>query len=568
MLRLVTRSSSSARSHRSFHPRQILSKLYGTRERRNILQKGLLATTAVGISAYALVNTYDALQLDDPVIHKDKFYYQNLVVPYVTPAVQLINGYTRFIRTLGVGYVIGMDYFIDYYRATTTNEQEMQDRKHALHERNAQRILRLFEKQGGFFVKMGQQFVTLRGFLPDEYPDTLQVLQDRVPYLDMKQVEQVFMREFGKTSSELFSEFTPVPIAATSLAQVHYARTKDGIPVAVKVQYPTVSFYLRGDLLAQRVINDILSYLYSTSSFNNGLDKAIIQELDFQHEAKNAKRTKQNFTRPDVYIPKIYDDLSTSRVLTMEFIDSAVKANDVKGIEKMGLSTKQVAQILNEAFAEMIFEHGFMHGDVHAANVFVRKIPGSKNSAQVVFLDHGLYSELSKSFREGYARFWKAVVMQDTETMKQYCNSLGIMNYNLYTMMVTMQTLDFDEREFTEKKQNPKEFAERIADSKEWEEYMKPEYQEAWKNVMNNTPKEMYIIVRAGNLLRAINADLGFPVNRFAINARVADRVIGKKQDEGKFIQWWSNVMFETRLRLYAVVAWFLQLFIKFKMAQ
>jgi aarF domain-containing kinase len=539
----------------SFQSRQILSKIYGTKVKRTKLQKVALATTALGFSTFAVVKTYHALELEDPTLHHNKIYYENFVVPVVTPFVQFIDGITRFLQTAYVGGLVGFDY---YWHSDATEEELQQ-----LHVKNAARLLALAEKHGGLYIKFGQQLVAARGFLPDVYCDAMQVLQDKAPFLTQKEINQVLLREFGASMNDTFSEFDTTPIAAASLAQVHRARLTNGEPVAVKIQYPKVSFYMRGDLLAQRICMQILEKVLDRRGYDDQMEKHLLTELDFTNEAKNAKRAAECFkNRSDVYFPKIYDELSNKRVLTMEFIGNeenpAVKVNDVQGMEKLGISPKQTARILNESFSEMLFVHGFMHGDPHAANVFVRNHPVNK-TPQIVYLDHGLYAEFSKEFREGYAKFWNAVITGDSQAVKEYCDSLGIKHPKYYSMMVSLQAIDIDDKQIKRGEINDKKF-----DPKEWEFMYSPEAQEAFKNISENMPKEMYIIGRAGNLIRSINGDLGFPVNRFTISSRIAASVAKQYvESTNKFIRLYNQFMFETRLKIYAFVGWFVQVFFK-----
>ena len=122
----------------------------------------------------------------------------------------------------------------------------------------------------------------------------------------------------------------------------------------------------------------------------------LVEELDFMVEVDNALKTKENFkNNEDVYIPMYHKDLSSHRLITMEFIRGE-KINNKTGIESLGLNPKEVATILVQTFGDMIFKYRHIHCDAHPGNIFVRKRPDG--GPQLVLLDHGLYRQVDKVF--------------------------------------------------------------------------------------------------------------------------------------------------------------------------
>ncbi|KAL0482887.1 serine/threonine-protein kinase abkD [Acrasis kona] len=493
--------------------------MLSTLKEAGLFKKFLLSLTGVGLSSYALVRSYNALHLDDPVFHHERFYYKQIVQPFVTPVVRVLEGGARSTISISCMAGIALDYYI--HKILVEDFKLCDSYRDEVDERSANKLLKLFKSNGGLYVKFGQQFVAMRGFIPDVYADTLKQLQDKAPHLNIREVEGVFIRELGRTRQELFSQFEEEPIAAASLAQVHRAVTVDGRQVAVKIQYPKVSYYLNSDLFSQRVMNRLISYLTGKKVGQpEEVQDAILLELDFIGEANNSKRTKYNFRdRSDVHVPIVLDEISGKNLLVMEYIgtrdDPAVKVNDKLGITSLGLSVKEVSATLNEVFAEMVFKHGFVHGDLHAANVFVRNRHGRP---QIVLLDHGLYMELPKSVSQGYAKFWRAVVMGDDDGVKEYCDSLGIKNYKLFKMINTFSGYDVDLSQSSGE----------VMKKEELEELMKKfeQMSDSFDDLARKAPKELAIVLRTSALLRAINIELGSPVNRFTIMARVADRTI------------------------------------------
>jgi len=232
-------------------------------------------------------------------------------------------------------------------------------------------------------------------------------------------VERVFEQDFNTSIKENFREFDEIPIAAASLAQVHRAVTLNGEEVAVKVQYEPLRGQFKGDMLTHKLIFYLLSKLFPGYDFTfaeGEMEEILATELDFCNEASNAERARKNLSVENVYIPKIFYDLSSERVLTCEFINGC-KINDKKRIEELGLDLKKVSYSMLKAFSEQIYIHGFFHADPHPGNVLVREHPEKKGIHQVVILDHGLYKDMSNDLRLTWCKLWKAMIEKDEKTI-------------------------------------------------------------------------------------------------------------------------------------------------------
>ncbi|KAL9646949.1 hypothetical protein ABK040_013807 [Willaertia magna] len=514
---------------------------------------------------------FHKLALDDP----QSSFYNPLLLKYLLPIMQSIEGFDRYLKTIATILWIGASYLLvlstspynPYYwfnEKPDKNSEEFLQTKKDLHRTCAERLLALFSENKGVYIKVGQYMASLAGFIPDEYIQVLSVMRDRAPTISYEDVKKVIHQDFGKSIEELFLEFDSVPIASASIAQVHRAILKDGTLVAVKVQYPYVRFFYHGDMKTRLAASRLAIRLYYmqddyenidellalNDEFDRELQEGLSKELDFINEANNSKITARNFSnRDDVHIPKVIDQYTSSRVLTMEFIENACNANDVKKIREMGFNESEVASQIISAFAEQTFQHGFLHSDPHQSNVFVRKNPNNPKKAQIVILDHGLYKSLSDEFRIPYAKFWVSIVLNDKQGIIDYCKSIGISNYRLYSAMIMMQSYDqYGELDAS---------SEKTLNEKDWEmfyteiEQRRSDFIDIYKNI----PKEMMFILRTDNILRSLNRELGAKVNRFSIMARAAAR--GSSFNKSDLHNWrsrisatYNQIYFEFRLFL------------------
>ncbi len=229
-------------------------------------------------------------------------------------------------------------------------------------------------------------------------------------------------RELGAPPEELFASFDRQPIAAASLAQVHRARTKDGRDVAVKVQYPGIDHIAHADLKNMALLAGLLARIEPHWDFRvivRELERMMPLELDFINEGRNAERVAQELSvRPEFVVPGILWDLTSRRVLTMEYIDG-IKITDVTAMRAAGIDPKQVAQLLTEAYCEMLLINGFFHADPHPGNLLV--LPGPK----LAFVDFGLSKGFPPAFLRAFVRLTHAILVNDEQATVQAFRDLG-----------------------------------------------------------------------------------------------------------------------------------------------
>jgi predicted unusual protein kinase regulating ubiquinone biosynthesis (AarF/ABC1/UbiB family) len=288
--------------------------------------------------------------------------------------------------------------------------------------RAARALYRTSIRLEGLLIKASQFIATRADILPVEWVETLAALHDRVPPRPFDEIRAAIERELKQPLTALFGEFNPTPLAAASLAQVHEARAIDGRRCAVKVQYPDIEGIIRADLRNLMLTLRLLARLEPDFDFQviaGEILKYIPMELDFLNEARNAETIRANFAqRPDVVIPRVYHDLTTRRVLTMELVEG-VKITDLEALARAGIDKREVAQKLLEIFTEMILRDGFFHADPHPGNLLIQ--PGPR----IVLLDFGLAKDFPPAFRDAMVRLTFAILTTNRDAILAAFRDLG-----------------------------------------------------------------------------------------------------------------------------------------------
>ncbi|XP_066340071.1 uncharacterized protein [Miscanthus floridulus] len=356
-----------------------------------------------------------------------------------------------------------------------------------VHLRSAKKLLKLCEANGGFYVKAGQYVSSLRQ-VPKEYSSTLSCLQDQATPSKFQDIKAVIERNFGKELYDIFLEFDEQPIAAASIAQVHRGRLHNNQDVAVKVQYPGLEQRMKIDIMTLSFLSKTVSWVYPDYKFDRILiefEKSMTMELDFTWEAKNSERTASCFRKNSVVkVPYVFWQLTTREVLTMEFCYG-----------------HKVAKALIELFGEMIFVHGFVHGDPHPGNILVS--PQGHGKFSLVLLDHGIYRELDQKFRLDYCQLWKALILLDANKILELGEQFGVGKYAKYFPVIfTGRTIESKSALGT---QMPGEEQRRL------KEELHSLRMDGISSFMESLPPDFYVILRTDGLLRSILGNLGAP---------------------------------------------------------
>jgi ubiquinone biosynthesis protein len=276
----------------------------------------------------------------------------------------------------------------------------------------AQRVRMAIEELGPTYIKLGQILSTRPDLVPAQFVEEFAKLQDNVPPFGFSQVSRIIEAEFGAPLKEIFEYFDENSFASASIGQVHRARLADGETVAVKVQRPGIKKIIEVDLeimlhlatLMERNIEEMSFYrpVKIVEEFARTLEK----EVDYTIEATSLERFGRNFLAdPSIYVPKVFRDTSSERVLTMEFVEG-IKISDIDRIDKAGYDRELITVRGAVFFLKQVFEHGFFHADPHPGNIFV--LPDNV----ICLLDFGMTDSIDRQTREEFVDLIDSVVHQ------------------------------------------------------------------------------------------------------------------------------------------------------------
>lgn len=486
-----------------------------------------------------------------------------------------------------------MDYKINF-RAHPPFANSLEE----VHYRNAERVFNLLRTNGGLYLKIGQAIAMQSAILPPQFQKMFAKMFDDAPPNTWADVQKVVQEDFGKSVEEVFGvSFTGEPgkglmertaRASASVAQVHWARLPDGREVAIKIQKREVARQVGWDLWAFKVVARAYSWWFDLPLYTlvPYITERLMLETDFVNEADNSERMKalvegESRLRDKVYIPKVWRDLSSHRVMTAEWIEG-LRLWDKEGItgswkggwrrgtpgchgtpmdppsaevvarvtrdhpqdEKLkprrdqwrgakndgglGLSMKDVMGTMVNLFSAQMFLWGWVHCDPHPGNVFVRRKPNGK--AELVLIDHGLYIHMNPKFRHEYAQFWKSLMTFDNNKIREIVTGWGINSPDLFasaTLMRPYQGGDHTTSDEIGKGLSGKDQQERAYE-------MQQKMRKGIKQILGDEkkwPQELIFIGRNLRIVQGNNQFLGSPVNRIKITGNWASLALVESPD-------------------------------------
>lgn len=289
----------------------------------------------------------------------------------------------------------------------------------------AARLADDLEAMGPTFIKLGQLMSSRVDLLSPPYIEALSRLQDDVEPFSFEEVEDIISSELQVRLSNVFPTFERTPLAAASLGQVHRATLRDGREVVVKVQRPGIREQVRDDM---EVLADLTAFLdkhtetgrrFGLAQLLEEFRKALVDELDYRREADNLTRMRELVVGHDlIVVPEPFADLTTSRVLTMEFVQGK-KVTDLGPLARLDLDGAPMADQLFAAYLDQVLVQGIFHADPHPGNVLVTP------EGKLVLLDIGMIARLAPAVRDRLVKLFLALADARPEEVTRIAVSLG-----------------------------------------------------------------------------------------------------------------------------------------------
>ena len=507
---------------------------------------------------------------------------------------------TRSARTFYNGLVIALDYNLNF-----RPDPWIGDSVADVHARSARRVFNLLRENGGLYLKIGQAIAMQSAILPPEFQKMFARMFDDAQQNDWKEVEKVIREDFGKSVEEVFGvSFTGdqtkgvmerTARASASVAQVHWARLADGREVAIKIQKKEIARQVGWDLWAFKVVTRIYTWWFDLPLYHlvPYVSERLMLETDFENEAKNAADMRKRVQgeprlRNRVYIPEIYHDMSSKRVMTAEWIegirlwdkegitgpwhggwrkgspgaggtkleplprstiasipsnhpdDEKLKPtrNDWRGPSKrggLGLSLTTVMQTMVDLFSAQMFLWGTVHCDPHPGNIFIRRKPNGQ--PELVLIDHGLYINMDPKFRREYALFWRSLMTFDNATIARITkDEWGINAPDIFASATLMRPYEGGDgktlaeiKSMSKKEQRERQF--------EMQQQMRKGIRDVLAN-QDKFPLDLLFIGRNLRIVQGNNQFLGSPVNRVKITGMWASRALAEGRELGWRDRW------------------------------
>lgn len=264
---------------------------------------------------------------------------------------------------------------------------------------SAEELASDLERLGPTFIKLAQVLSSRSEMLPEEYRQALARLQDSAAAAPFKDIKAIIETDFGRSLSELFSDFKIEPLAAASLGQVHRATLHSGDIVAVKVQRPGVESTVRDDFAALEALGlaaERLTHLgssYHLAEMVRDAKETVLDELNYHTERRNLEIISERLsTYKTLCVPKAIPELCSRRVITMEYIDG-VKVTEVPNLELKSVHGEKLLDELFAAYLQQILLDGFFHADPHPGNVLLT------SDGRLALLDLGMVCRVSPERR-------------------------------------------------------------------------------------------------------------------------------------------------------------------------
>ena len=302
------------------------------------------------------------------------------------------------------------------------------------------RLRLTLQELGPIYIKFGQIISTRRDMLPEDIADALAMLQDRVEPFDSETAKQIVESELQASVEQLFASFSMQPLASASVAQVHEATLKSGESVVIKVIRPGIEQQIARDIALLRCLARLLDNNHKDArrlhlpELIDDYEQIIFNELDLKQEAANSSQLRRNFSSealsPMMYVPDVYWDYCTEKVMTMERIHG-VPVTDLETLKAKNANLALLAERGVEIFFTQVFEQNFFHADMHPGNIFIDI--SNPDDPSYITLDCAIMGSLTHNERYYIARILLGALDRDYHLVAKLYKQAGWLNEDVPT---------------------------------------------------------------------------------------------------------------------------------------
>lgn len=322
-----------------------------------------------------------------------------------------------------------------------------------------ERIRMVVEELGPTFVKLAQIMSNRPDMLPEPLIKEFEKLQDKVPPFSYDLVRKIIKEETSEELEQIFAEFNPVPLASASIGQVHMATLHNGSKVVVKVQRPEAQEAIEQDLtILADIVRRADRYLKRQGVLNaqdvvKVFERSMTRELDYTNEGRNIQKFRSMFSHiHHLYIPKVYKQYTTKRMLTMEYAEGC-KITNIAQLREWKLNPEKLVEQGMAIYLEMIFEKGSFHADPHPGNVLVN------SSGKIILIDFGMVGHLMRRDKYNFSTVFISIAQQDARAAAEALKKLAIeenitdhraFEYDIQELITDYASLDVSEASIAE----------------------------------------------------------------------------------------------------------------------
>jgi len=382
----------------------------------------------------------------------------------------------------------------------------------ALHERNAQRLLKGIRSLEGFWVKVGQFLSSRADIMPPEYLRILREVQDSMPSKDFSDIQQTISEQLSKEERSLIQHIDSKPLATASIAQVHRATLRNGNEVVIKVQHRGVSTLMLQDMENLRILLALLNKFEPDADYSpmaREYTAEVKKELDFRIEAQNMDDVREVLDEHNVrvIIPKTVPNLVKEKVIVMDFC-KGFAVRDANLFDEHKVDRKVFLDRVCNAWAIQMHVSGIFNADPHMGNILVSTVPQEDGDTSIpILLDFGLTKRFEPYMKIAFARLMHALDETDVDSLLQSFEEMG-MKFNRHDPFGDMSALQNSFKDPVPQsqakvvaKKKKKEYQEKVEAMREDEGLQKGQ---KLRNPVDAWPQELIMYGRVTNMLRGL----------------------------------------------------------------